>query len=344
MNHIAEGIDWGAMRFAYTRTNTNLRCYYYGGHWGDIEPHNDEYISLHIAATAFHYGQAAFEGLKAFRGRDGHIRIFRMEENARRMQASAERLRMAVPPVELFCDMVRRVVELNAEFTPPYESGGSLYIRPVLFGSGPKLGVSPADEYVLVMFASPVGPYYPGGIKGIRTMVDYHFDRAAPRGTGMIKSAGNYGASLMSSEVAHQRGYDGVIYTDPREQKYVDECGTANFFGIRHHGKKATYVTPASDSILPSVTNMSLRTLARDMGMKVEERHVKIRELSKFDEAGACGTAAVITPIAEVYDARRRKTILYKEGMGPWSQKLYNQLTAIQRGDAEDTHHWVRVL
>ncbi len=335
-----QNIDWNSLTFSYTRTHVNLRCYWRGGAWGPVEEHTDENLNLHMAATALHYGQAAFEGLKAFRGKDGKIRIFRMEENAKRMASSARYLQMAEPPVDLFCSMVRRVVELNADFTPPYEANGSLYIRPVLFGTGPQVGVRPADEYVLILFATPVGPYYKGGIQGINVMVDRDHDRAAPRGTGHIKSAGNYGASLTSSRVAHEKGFAGALYLDPQTHKYIDECGTANFFGIR----KGVYITPASPSILPSITNMSLRTLAEELGLKVEARPVKLKEVKKFEEIGACGTAAVITPIASLFDPATGKTLTFGSGPGPWSQKLYDTLTGIQRGDLPDTHGWVTEL
>lgn len=300
---------------------------------------------MHMAATAFHYGQTAFEGLKAYRCRDGRVRIFRAEENARRMQSSAAYLQMAVPSVELFCDMVTRVVVANKEYIPAYETGGSLYIRPVIVGSGPQLGVKPANETLLLMFVSPVGPYYSGGMKGISAIIDRTHDRAAPFGTGHIKAGGNYGASLTSALEGHEKGYDSVLYLDPAEHRYIDECGAANFFGIRVDEQGvAHYITPDSHSILPSITNKSLKQLAADFGMVVEARHVELQELETFSEAGCCGTAAVITPVATIYDPESGRTYDYGTGVGPWSKKLYDELVGIQHGEVEDRHGWNTVL
>lgn len=346
-----EDIDWKNLKFAYTQTPVNLRCYFRDGQWGPIEEHTEETVNVHMAATAFHYGQTAFEGLKARRCKDGKVRIFRMDENAKRMQATADYLRMAVPTMELFCEMVQKSVELNKEYIPAYDTGGSLYIRPVIFGSGPQLGVRPADETLLIVFVSPVGPYYPGGIKGITAIVDRTHDRAAPFGTGHVKAGGNYGASLMSSYEGHKAGFDSVLYLDPQYHKYIDECGAANFYAIRKDEAtgKTSYITPASHSILPSITNMSLKTLAPDLGLTVEARQVDFSELGTFDEAGCCGTAAVITPLASVYDPEDRKTYTFKSTgnsgeIGPWSKKLYDELVGIQYGDIEDRYGWNVVL
>lgn len=342
---MSDKIDFSTLNFGYIRTPVNVRCYWRNGEWGPIEEHTSEEVSMHMAATVFHYGQSAFEGLKAFCGADGKIRIFRMEENAKRMQLSAEYLRMAPPTTEVFCDMVRRVVELNRECIPPYQYNGSLYIRPVIVGTGPQVGVKPADEYLLLMFATPVGPYYPDGLKGIAAMVDRSHDRAAPFGTGHTKAGGNYGASLTSAHVAHELGYDSVVYLDPATHTNIDECGAANFFGIKALADGRTaYVTPVSNSILESITNMSLRTIAADAGLVVERRTVPLSELSEFSEAGCCGTAAVITPIASVYDPADGKTYSFPAGAGPWSQRMYDTLTGIQRGEIADPYGWNTVL
>ena len=248
---------------------------------------------------------------------------------------------MAVPPLELFIDMVKQVVKANERFIPPYGTGASLYIRPVLFGSGPQVGVKPADEYLLIIFVTPVGPYYKEGFNPIRVIIDRDHDRAAPLGTGHIKAGGNYGASLISSEEAHDKGYPSVLYLDAKEKKHIDECGAANFFGIRD----GRYITPKSHSVLPSITNMSLMTLAADLGLKVESRPVEAEELSTFSEAGACGTAAVISPIGSIYDPETNHTYTYNNGEpGEWSKKLYHKLRAIQYGEEPDTHGWNLVL
>ncbi len=334
-------LDWKNLGFGYMKTDYNIRSYFRDGAWTTPVLTSDETVNLHMAATALHYGQNAFEGLKAFRGADGKVRIFRPEENAKRLRSSASYLRMAEPPVELFIEMVREVVKANERYIPPYGTGASLYIRPVLFGSGPQVGVKPADEYLLIIFVSPVGPYYKEGFNPIKVIIDRDHDRAAPLGTGHIKAGGNYGASLISSEAAHQKGYPSVLYLDAREKKYIDESGAANFFAICD-GK---YITPKSHSILPSITNLSLMTLAKDMGLEVEARPVEASELSTFEEAGACGTAAVISPIGSVFDPETNHTYVYNNGeSGPWCQKLYHKLRAIQYGEEPDNYGWNLIL
>lgn len=333
-------IDFKTLPFGYVQTPWNLRCTYSNGAWGEIEQTQDENVTIHMASTALHYSQQAFEGLKAFRGVDGKVRVFRMEENAKRMQRSADYLRMAIPPVELFNRMVEMVVKLNIDYVPPVEADGSLYIRPVLFGIGPRVGVSPADDYMLLLFVTPVGAYYKGGMKGIKTIVDREHDRASAHGTGHIKAGGNYGGSLLSGELAHDKGFQSVLYLDPTEHKYIDECGAANFFGV----KDGKYITPSSSSVLPSITNMSLQQLAADMGLTVEKRPVDFRaEIGTFDEAGSCGTAAVITPISTIFDPDDNKTYEFKT-VGPVSQKLYETYRGIQLGTVVDTHNWNTII
>ncbi len=335
-------IDWSNLTFSYTKTDYNVRCTYKDGKWGEIEVSDSEYIPLHIAATCLHYGQESFEGLKAFRGKDGKVRIFRMIENARRFIKSAEGLKMQPLPEEKFCEMVRKVVKLNERFIPPYGTGASLYIRPLEIGISPRVGVSPATDYMVVMLVSPVGPYFKAGFKPTKVCISREYDRVAPKGTGAIKVGGNYGASLVAGEKAHELGYSVMLYLDPKEKKYLDECGAANFYAIRDN----TYITPASESILPSITNKSLRQLALDLGMKVEERQVPLEELETFDEIGACGTAAVCSPVSEVHDLDTgKKYVISPDGtVGPVTIKLYNKLRAIQWGEEPDVHGWCEIL
>lgn len=336
------GIDWSNLSFGYMKTDYNVRSYYKGGKWSTPTETTSESIDMHMAATCLHYGQEAFEGLKAFRGKDGKIRIFRMRENALRMISSSQGIMMAELPVEVFEEAVIKAVKLNERFVPPYGSGASLYIRPLLIGTSAQVGVKPADEYLFLVFVTPVGPYFKEGFKPTPVVILRGYDRAAPLGTGTIKVGGNYAASLAPGHKAHEMGYSAVLFLDAKEKKYLDECGPANFFGIKNN----TYVTPLSSSILPSITNKSLMQLAEDMGLKVERRQVLEEELATFEEAGQVGTAAVISPILRVDDIDENKSyVISKDGnAGPVSTKLYNKLRAIQLGDEPDTYGWVTVL
>ncbi|MDR0540677.1 MAG: branched-chain amino acid aminotransferase [Dysgonamonadaceae bacterium] len=337
-----ENINWSDLTFGYMKTDYNVRSYYRNGQWSDLEISDSEHLNLHLAATCLHYGQEAFEGLKAFKGKDGKIRIFRMRDNALRLQSSARGVLMQEFPVELFEKAVVEAVKRNLRFVPPYESGASLYIRPLLIGTSAQVGVKPAQEYLFTVFVTPVGPYFKEGFRTTPVGVYREYDRAAPLGTGTFKVGGNYAASLVPGEIAHQAGYSAVLYLDAKEKKYIDECGPANFFGIKNN----TYITPASSSILPSITNKSLIRLAEENGMKVERRQIPLEELATFEEAGMCGTAAVISPIQRVDDVDKKQSYVFSEDgkPGPVSEKLYHKLRAIQYGDEEDKYGWVTVL
>ena len=315
---MAAKIDWNNLGFDYIKTNANIRCRFDGKKWSQPEITKDEYIHMHMATMGLHYGIMAFEGLKAFRGVDGKVRLFRPADNARRFQSSAYKLCLEPMPTDVFVASCVELVRQNIDFVPPYESGASLYLRPLMYGSQVAIGVHRCPEVDIVFFASPVGPYFKGGMHLIKVVIDRMQDRAAPRGTGDIKAGGNYASSLLSGEKAH----------------------AANFFGIKNN----TYVTPASPSILPSVTNDSLRTLATDMGMNVEQRPVTVEELKTFDEAGACGTAAVISPIGSIYDIDTQEYIDYGKQVGPVCMSLYNALRDIQYGRAEDKHGWCVIV
>ena len=309
-----KNLDWANLSFGYMPTDYNVRCYYRDGKWGEIEVCSDEYIKMHMAATCLHYGQEAFEGLKAFRCPDGKVRVFRMDENAARLQSTCR----------------------------GYESGATLYIRPLLVGMSAQVGVHPASEYLFMIFVTPVGPYFKGGFATNPYVIIREYDRSAPLGTGVYKVGGNYAASLRANKMAHDLGYACEFYLDAKEKKYMDECGAANFFGIKDN----TYVTPKSTSILPSITNKSLMQLAEDMGMKVERRQIPEEELATFEEAGACGTAAVISPISKIDDLEEKKSyVISKDGKpGPICTKLYNKLRNIQYGIEPDVHGWTKVV
>jgi branched-chain amino acid aminotransferase len=336
-------IDWKNLVFGYVPTDYNVRCSYSNGKWGELRVHSEATINLHISAAVLHYAQEAFEGLKAFRGKDGKVRIFRIEENAKRMQSSCDGIKMAKLPVEKFEEAVIQAVKLNAKFIPPYESGASLYIRPVLFGTTPLVGVRPAKDYEFVAFVTPVGPYFKGGFQTTPFMLSRKYDRAAPLGTGNIKCGGNYAAGMTASEKAHELGYSSAFYLDSKEKKYIDECSAANFFGIKGN----TYVTPNSHSVLPSITNMSLAQIAEQhFHMKVEKRPIPVEELAEFEEAGACGTAAVISPIERIDDIDNNISyVLSKDGKpGEKLTQLYNFLRGIQYGEQPDTFGWNTIV
>ncbi len=334
-------MDWKNLSFSYTKTNSNARCYYRDGQWGPVEMTGSEQIIMHMAATCLHYGQEIFEGMKAFMGKDGKIRLFRWEENANRFRHSARGLLMAEVPDDLFKEAVFKTILDNTDFIPPYGTGGALYVRPLMIGTGAELGVKPAREYLFLVFVSPVGPYFKEGFKPVNMMICRDMDRAAPHGTGTYKTGGNYAAGLRAVEKAHDAGYANVIFLDAKERKYIDECGPANFFAIRDN----TYITPKSPSILDSITNKSLITLAEDMGLKTERRKVPVEELETFEEAGACGTAAVISPIHVIADPAMGKEYIIGDGTpGQVSTRLYNRLTSIQLGDEPDKFGWVSIV
>ena len=343
-------IDWSKLTFHYTETDYIVRAAYRNGVWEKPYATRDKYMNIHVAATGLQYGQECFEGLKAFRGIDGKVRIFRMEENARRMQRSAEGLLMTPVPVELFCEAILLALEKNMDFVPPYETGATLYFRPVLVATTPEISVGPGKDCEFIVIPTPIGPYFPNGFKGTPFIVNRHVDRSAPQGTGQWKVGGNYAASFRASEVAHAMGYE-CMFTDAKTHKYIDECTASNFIGIRRLGDKAMrlegerleYLTPRSSAILPSITNDSLMTLAREMGMKVSRRKIRVEELAEMSEAAACGTACVISPITKVLDPDKDVTYYFGEP-GPVLTKLYHALQDIQYGRAEDKHGWCTVV
>ncbi len=335
-----KNLDWKNIGFGYIKCNCNVRAEYKDGAWGELTMYEDDHINMHISSPALHYGTQLFEGLKAFRGIDGKVRIFRPNENAKRMISSADRLCMAAPSEEMFINACVEVVRKNIDFVPPYESGASLYIRPLLIGSEAVLGIKPSKEYIFCIFVSPVGAYFKGGLCSMNVVINTEFDRAAPRGTGAAKCGGNYAASIYPGEAAHKAGYANVLYLDATERKYIEECGAANFFGI----KGGSYITPKSPSILRSITNMSLRQIAADFGLKVEQRTVDVAELPSFEECGACGTAAVLSPIANVATLDGKIVASYGDEAGKYSRMMYEKLLDIQYGRCEDKYGWTVVV
>ncbi len=331
-------LDWAHLDFGYHPTDFNVRHVWRDGQWDAGEVVADENISMHMAATCLHYGQEAFEGLKAYETKQGNVVLFRIDENARRLAHSCEKIHMAPVPEELFIQAVHRAINANRKYVPPHGTGASLYIRPLVIGTGPQVGVKPATEYVFVVFVTPVGPYFKTGFKPVNLIVEDVADRAAPHGVGDVKVGGNYAAGLRASIAARAKGFTEVLYLDAKEKHYIDESGPANFFGVTQDGQ---YVTPDSPSILPSITNKSLVQLAEDMGMRPQRRPVDVEEIFGFQEAGCCGTAAVITPVGSITFHDRKVT--YGDGTTPgkYCTELYNKLTSIQVGDAPDPYNWV---
>lgn len=337
-----KNIDWENLPFAYHKTDKNIRCTFRDGEWGALREEESEEVTMHMASTCLHYGQAFFEGLKAFRGKDDKVRIFRVDENAKRFNSSARGILMPEVPEELFIEAVKKAVEVNKDFVPPYGTGGALYIRPFMIGVGAQLGLKPASEYEFMIFVSPVGPYFKDGFKPVDILIDREHDRVAPKGTGQIKVAGNYAASLQSFKKAFDNKYASVLFLDACSKKYIDECGPANFFAI----KEGVFITPKSESILPSITNKSVMQIARDMGIEVEEKKIAVEELAECDEAGACGTAAIITPIKKIDDVDVDKSYEFcPDGKpGPISTQIYERYRDIQLGDVEDKHGWNTIV
>ncbi|CAM9692312.1 unnamed protein product [Phaeothamnion confervicola] len=337
-------LDWTQLGFEWRDTNAHLTYTCKDGVWGDGEVVRDPYIKVHIANTAMHYGQAAFEGLKAFHMKDGNVRIFRPTENAARIAASARRILMEPPPRELFLEACRRAVRENMEFVPPYGTNGALYIRPLLFGSGPRIGLQPSGEYTLLVMVIPVGEYYKGGMRPTTAVVIDGYDRAAPRGVGGVKVAGNYAADMLPNVEAKRAGYPIGLYLDAKTNSLVEEFSTSNFLGVTRDGR---YVTPDSPAILPSITNKasrsrSLMELAMSLGMPVERRAIPMAEVGELAEVAACGTAVVMTAIKQVVWGDSIVPIAGgSDEVGPVCRRLYGMVRAIQTGDAEDALGWM---
>jgi len=335
--------EWSSLGFEFRQTASFVQCEYKNGAWGEVQlkSGSDPYVKIHIGATSLHYGQACFEGLKAFAQKDGKVKLFRPMENAARIARSCERVCMPPIPAQKFLEACKCVVRENAAFIPPYGTGGALYIRPVLFGSGPRIGLQPADEYLFVVLAIPVADYYKGGLKPVQAVVIDDFDRAAPRGVGSAKVAGNYAADLLPNMAAKKQGYPIGLYLDAKSNSFVEEFSTSNFLAI---DKKGAYVTPKSDAILASVTNKSLMELAADEGMTVEVRPVPISEVVRgdFDEIAACGTAVVVTPVNKILYKDQLVTIGNGDAnVGPKIKKLYDRVRSIQNGETVDKFSWM---
>jgi branched-chain amino acid aminotransferase len=327
--------------FKYIKTDKSYISVYKDHAWDDGQLQSSDRINIPISSTALHYGQTCFEGMKAYRRKDGHIQLFRPEDNARRFQESCERLVMPTIPVEVFVNAVKKTVLANESFVPDYGTNQTLYIRPFMIGVGDNVGVKPSPEYMFIIFVTPVGTYFEGPAKPVDMLVS-SYDRAAPVGTGAAKVGGNYGASLLPKQHAKQLGFADCIFLDPKTHTKIEEAGTSNFFGI---SKDHAYITPTSPSILNSITNRSLKFIAKNMlNLRVEEKDIYIDDLEDIVEAGACGTAAVITPISSITNDDHKHVFPYHKEMGPTIKKLHDILTKIQVGDLPDPNNWITII
>jgi len=331
-------IDWKRLGFSYIKTDYRYISEWKEGKWDQGKLTEDNMLSISEGSTALHYGQQCYEGLKAYRTRDDKIQLFRPDQNAKRMKSSCQRLMMPEVPEEKFIDACIQVVRANEAWVPPYGTGATLYIRPYVIGVGDNIGLKPAPKYIFGMFCIPVGAYFKGGLAPVNFTVS-DFDRAAPYGTGGVKVGGNYAASLYPHHLAVSKGFGDCIYLDPVTHTKIEEIGAANFFGITADHK---FVTPQSPSVLPSITKYSLMHLAKKyLGMVAEEREVYIDKLDEFIEAGACGTAAVITPIGGI-EYKGKMYVFYSEKeVGPITKLLYKTLSDIQFGEAQAPEDWI---
>ncbi len=337
-----KNIDWSNLGFSYMPTDKRYVANYKNGAWDEGTMSDDPTICMSECACVLQYAQTCFEGIKAYTTEDGRIVTFRPDLNANRMADSARRLQMPVFPEERFVEAVVETVKANAAYVPPFGSGATLYIRPFMFGIDAVIGVKPATEYQFRVFTTPVGPYFKGGAKPITIRVS-DVDRAAPHGTGDIKAGLNYAMSLYNIVDAHNQGFDENLYLDPGTRTFVEETGGANFMFITKDGK---FVTPKSNSILPSVTRRSLMVVAKDyLGMEVEERPVRKDELGDFAECGLCGTAAVISPVGKIVDHGHEICLPSgMDDMGPVTKKLYDTLTGIQMGRIQAPEGWIKEI
>ena len=335
-------LDWGNLTFDYQPTDYSYVCNYKDGKWDEGGLTSEHAVTLSECAGLLHYCQEVFEGLKAYTTQNGDIVCFRPDMNAERMYNSAARLEMPSFPKDKFVEAVKEVVKANAAWVPPFGSGATLYVRPLMFATGNVIGVAPADEYQFRILVTPVGPYFKGGLKPIKLCVS-KYDRAAPHGTGNIKAGLNYAMSLKPTMEAHRNGFAENLYLDSESRTYVEETGGANVLFV---AKDGTLVVPQShtDSILPSITRRSLVQVAEDLGIKVDQRPVTWAEVAEgeFVECGLCGTAAVISPVGEIHN--NELVVTFPDGheeCGPVMKRLRETLVGIQSAALEDKHNWV---
>lgn len=333
------GLDWASLGFGYVDVHCHVRYVWKDGSWDQGEEVADPYVKMHIMANVFHYGQALFEGQKAFHCKDGQVRVFRDEANYQRMMKGCARMGMADMPKDMFHAAIDRAIQGNLDFVPPYGSNGALYLRPFMVGSGAQMGLGPSSEYTFIVVAAPVGSYYKTkGLTPIPCRIMDDYDRAAPLGVGQVKCAGNYAADILPAKKSKEAGFPIGLYLDAKHHRYIEEFNTSNFVAIT---KDNVYVTPDSKSVLESITNKCLEDLARDLGLTVERRPIDFEaEVQNFKEVGAVGTAVIITPIASITRGDKK----YDFEAPTVLQALHDKVRAVQVGDEPDAHGWLREL
>jgi len=329
-------INYDELTFTFVATKEMFVAWFRDGEWNDLGLKPLGAFWCHPAAGALHYGQAIFEGMKARLTPAGEIVLFRPADNGRRMASGCRRLMMPEYPVDKFVAAVSQTVLANKEYIPPPDKG-ALYIRPVMFASGPVMGVRPADEYIFIILVSPVGPYFKEGFKPIKLQVTREYHRAAFGGVGCVKAAGNYAAGMFPSAQAKRAGYAEVLYLDNNNHHY-EEVGAANFF-LRRGDELAT-PSLTSQSILPGFTRASVLQLAADEGLRAVERDILVDEVRTADECFCTGTAAVITPIGAI-DLDGQEIGIGDGGVGKYAQIFYDKLNAIMTKQAPDKYGWV---
>ncbi len=340
MKSKSQDIDFYNLGFKFIETKMMFVSDYKYGHWdeGKLVPFGS--LEISPAACALNYGQTIFEGMKALRAINGEITLFRPDENAKRLNKSAERILMPKYAPNKFVEAVKAVVKANEEFIPPYDSGGSLYIRPLLIGSGPMLGVAPAEEFIFIIFVSPVGPYFPEGFKAIDIEISKKYTRASQGGTGFTKMGGNYAGTMRPAKEAKEKGFAQILYLDSVHMEYINEVGAANFCAVIDD----TLVTPKfSGTILEGITVKSVLELAKKkLDAKVEQRDISYKELFKetCTETFCTGTAAVITPIGSI-TMEETTRVFNNHEPGELTLKLYKLLTGIQRLEIKDEFGWI---
>ncbi|KAI8141883.1 branched-chain amino acid aminotransferase [Fennellomyces sp. T-0311] len=342
----ADKLDWANIGFRYRDTNGFMKyTWTLEKGWDNGSFETDPMQKVHICASGLHYGQQCFEGLKAFKDKQGRVRIFRPQDNAARMNRSAPIAYMPEVPEEIFLEGCRRTVEANIDYVPPVETGGAFYLRPLLFGSGPMIGMDAAPEFTFLVFGTPVSNYYKDGIKPVKALVMETIDRAAPKGTGSAKLGGNYAPTFGPMHKAMAEGYTITLHLDSKTREYVDEFSTSNFVALTAPDANGvrTFVTPNSESILRSVTRLSLIDICEKLGWKVEQRPIKFSEIEqgKFDEVAACGTAVVLTPVKSITRGDKVITIGDQDVIGKGFETLYNYYRGVQNGEIEDSFGWM---